>query len=464
MLPLAFVDIETTGSNFDRDQITEVAVVTLINGEIQYYETLINPNSYLPVYIQTLTGITPEMLHDKPVFADIAPELHEQLSQKIFIAHNARFDYGFLKSAFHQVGLEFRPKVVCTVKLSRLLFPSEKKHNLDSIIKRCGLINASRHRAMGDALTLLQFWQHCERKFGTQRVIEAAQSILGRPSLPPHIDAQLINSIPDSPGVYIFYGENNECLYIGKSKTIKTRVLSHFQSATTNRKEAKLSMQIRHIDWIETSGELGALLLESDLIKKRLPLLNIRLRKTSTLFAWQLNKTSSGYLSPNLISKNDLSPGFQDNLYGLFKSKREATNSLKDLAEKNSLCDAILGLESVKAGQPCFAYQLKRCAGDCVGKGNQNSHNLKLTTALQHLKISKWPYENPVAIKEGDVCHVFDKWCYLGSARTDEEIHDLLNTGTAQFDQDIYKIVRRCLVSTGGLKLFQLRPRVESSC
>ncbi len=456
MQPLAFVDIETTGSNFERDRITEVAVAILDGNEIEYWETLLNPQTTIPTFIQSLTGISPAMVQDKPLFSEIGPQIYRQLDQKIFVAHNARFDYGFLKAAFQTIGLNFRPKVVCTVKLSRFLFPHEKKHNLDSILGRYGIINTARHRAMGDAKAILQFWQFCEKTFGAQRIHEAVEALLGKQSLPPHIDGKIIEAIPNTPGVYLFYGENKECLYIGKSKNIKTRVLSHFQSSLKQRKEAKLSLQIREIDWIETSGELGALLLESELIKKKLPLMNIRLRKTTSLYAWQLTTVSSGYIIPTLISKRDLEPGLQESLYGLFKSRRDALNYIKGIAEKHFLCESIMGLESTKPGQSCFAFQLKKCSGDCIGQGNQELHNLKLTTALEHLRLHKWPYRAAIAIKEGEVCHVFDKWCYLGASKTQEDIEDLVNNATPEFDQDVYKIAKKHLSCVAKQQVFHL--------
>ena len=456
MQPLAFVDIETTGSNFERDRITEVAIATLQGNQTEYWETLLNPEILIPTFIQSLTGISSQMVQNKPLFSEIGPEIYRHLDQKIFVAHNARFDYGFLKAAFQNIGLNFKPKVVCTVKLSRLLFPQEKKHNLDSILERYSIVNTARHRAMGDAKAILQFWQHCEKEFGAQRILEAVQTLLGKQSLPPHIDGKIIEAIPDTPGVYLFFGENKECLYIGKSKNIKTRVLSHFQSSLKQRKEAKLSLQIREIDWIETSGELGALLLESELIKKRLPLMNIRLRKTSSMHAWQLTPSPSGYLIPTLISKRDLEPGLQENLYGLFKSRRDALNYMRGITEKYCLCEAVMGLESTKPGQSCFAFQLKKCSGDCVGQGNQQLHNLKLTTALENLRLQKWPYRAAVAIKEGEVCHVFDQWCYLGASKTLDDTEDLVKNATPEFDQDIYKIAKKHLSSVAKQQVFEL--------
>ena len=195
---LAFVDIETTGSNFDRDRITEIGIKTLASNQIEVWERLINPQTFIPQNIQRLTGISPHMVENQPSFEQIARELKEELEGKIFIAHNARFDYGFIKASFKRVGIDFKPKVLCTVKLSRLLFPIQARHNLDTIISSHGLKVSARHRALGDADLLLQFWRVCESKFGTEKLNEVINQLVGNPSLPPNIDKELIDSTPVS--------------------------------------------------------------------------------------------------------------------------------------------------------------------------------------------------------------------------------------------------------------------------
>jgi DNA polymerase-3 subunit epsilon len=173
---------------------------------------------------------------------------------------------------------------------------------------------------------------------------------VGSSSLPPHIQQSDINAIPDTPGCYIFYGENNATLYIGKSLSMRSRVMSHFHSALTDRKEMKLSQQVHHIDFIETSGELGALILESKLIKERMPSMNIKLRRSTDLCAWQLKEDHTGLQKPVLITHKHLQPGLQDDLYGLFYNKKEARGYLAAVAKKYQLCEALLGLEKVDEG------------------------------------------------------------------------------------------------------------------
>ena len=445
---LAFVDIETTGSHFDRDRITEIGIKTLRDGEIEVWERLIDPQTYIPQNIQRLTGISPAMVKGQPSFSELAEDLKKELDGKIFVAHNARFDYGFIKASFKRIGIDFKSKVLCTVKLSRLLFPDQPRHNLDAIISAHGLQVSARHRALGDADLLLQFWRVCESKFGKARLTEAMNQLIGNASLPSNIDQALIDSIPDSPGCYIFYGENKTPLYIGKSVSLRSRVMGHFQGALTQRKEMKLSLQVRDIDWIETSGELGALILESRLIKERMPSMNIKLRRTKDLCAWSLEEDSTGVLIPSLVTHHHLAPGLQDNLYGLFYSKREAHSYLKAIAKKYHLCEALLGLEKRIEGKSCFGYQVKQCGGACINITPINLHNLQLKTAMELFKVQVWPYSGPIAIKEGGEMIVVDKWCYLGTAINQDELYELAQSGEAEFDLDVYKLVKKALSGT----------------
>ncbi len=453
---LAFVDIETTGSHFERDRITEIGIKTLINGEVKAWERLINPGTFIPQNIQRLTGISPQMVLDQPGFEELAEQIKKELEGKIFVAHNAQFDYGFIKASFKRIGIDFKPKVLCTVKLSRLLFPDQARHNLDTIIKAHDLHVSARHRALGDADLLLQFWRVCERLVGKDRLLKAINQLLGNMTLPPNIDQCLVDSIPDNPGCYIFYGENKVPLYIGKSISLRSRVMSHFQGALTQRKEMKLLLQVKDIDWIETGGELSALILESRLIKERMPSMNIKLRRSKDLCAWSLNKDATGLLKPFLITHQDLLPGVQDNLYGLFYCKREANSYLKAIAKKYRLCEALLGLEKFESGKPCFGFQVKQCGGACIGLTSTEMHNLQLQTVLELYKIKIWPYRGPIAIKDGAEMIVLDKWCYLGIAINQDEIYELADSGEAEFDLDIYKIVKKAINGAYKNQIIQL--------
>ncbi|MGV0952209.1 MAG: exonuclease domain-containing protein [Azonexus sp.] len=442
MRPLAFVDLETTGATATADRVTEIGIIEVDeDGSVREWQQLVNPGTRIPAFIEQLTGISNAMVADAPPFEAVAEETLRRLEGRLFIAHNARFDYGFLKNEFKRLGVTFRAPVLCTVKLSRTLFPEHKRHNLDSLIERHGLQAEARHRALADAQLIHQFWQKIHVDRNSDDIEAALKAQNARPSLPPHLDAGIVDELPDTPGVYLFYGDNNLPLYVGKAKDIRQRVLSHFSADHSSAKEMALSQQIKRIDWIETAGEIGALLKEATLVKQLLPSHNRQLRKNDDLCTWTLVDEGDGWLRPELATARDLDMGIRSSCYGLFKSSKEATEVLRALAVEHHLCDALLGLEKTTPGKPCFGYQIKRCKGACVGSEPYAKHTMRLVGALTRLKLVTWPLNGPAIIREGDEAHLIDGWRYLGTARSDDELNALLATGRPQFDRDTYKIL-----------------------
>ena len=444
-----FLDVETTGSTATRDRVTEVAWVLLDGetGQVTKESHLVNPDARIPAFIQQLTGITDDMVADAPRFSAIAPRLAAAMDGAVFVAHNARFDYGFVKNEFKRIGQSVRAPVLCSVKLSRLFFPAEKRHNLDAVMARHQLQADSRHRALTDADLIYQFWLDLQQRFGPQKVLDAAKSLISQSSWPSHLDADALDEMPDTPGVYIFYGEKRFTLYVGKSKHLRQRVLSHFSGDHAHGKELSLSMQVRQIEWHETPGEIGALLLEASLVKQLAPTHNVRLRRNKSLCAWRFSTETNA--PPSLVWTQDLDAGAQDDLYGLFTSQRHAQTWLTALAETHQLCKGRLGLEKVKPKQPCFGRQLRQCKGVCVGEEAPNLHDLRLLAAMVDRKVATWPFAGPVGFVERSkdktqtAIHVVDRWCYLGTATQEGECADLLETARPQFDPDIYKILRK---------------------
>lgn len=441
---LAFVDLETTGAIAGRDRITEIGIVLVDDHGVREWSRLVNPQTRIPLFIEQMTGITNAMAAEAPPFAAVAEQVTDLLDGRLFIAHNARFDYGFLKNEFQRIGLPFRPKVLCTVKLSRTLFPQYHHHNLDSLIERHSLVVADRHRALADAQLLHQFWKRLYEQFPPTVIEAAIEQSTRRTRLPSHIDPLLIDELPERAGVYWFYGDNDLPLYIGKSVNIRQRVLAHFAADHRHPKEMSLSQQLRRIDWQETAGELGALLLEAKLIKQLQPTHNQRLRRKNALCAWQLIEQNDR-LKPVLIWADDLNFGELHNLYGLYHSSKDAQQALRKLAEQHRLCLALLGIEKTAPGRPCFAHQLQKCLGACVGRESQLQHTTRLVSAMQSLKIASWPYPGAIGVREGDELHVLDRWCYLGTAKTEKEAYELLSTAQPIFDRDSYRLLSKTL-------------------
>ena len=455
---LVFLDLETTGTNPISDRITEIGLVEVdAAGHATHWSSLVNPGVGIPAFIQSLTGISNDMVRDAPTFEELAPALHDRLRGALFIAHNARFDYGFLRNAFSEAGLPYKADVLCTVKLSRALYPKERKHNLDTLIERHQLQPDGRHRALADADLLWQLWQKLHVALPADTIEKALQTLLQRPSLPSHLPADALDEIPDTPGVYLFYGENDLPLYVGKSVHLRQRVLSHFNADHKLYKDMRLSQQLHRIEWRETAGEVGALLLEAQLVKDLQPIHNRKLRRQGDLCAWRLDEDLEGDITPVLTFAQDADFGHAGRLYGLFSSKRKAESTLRELAESHQLCLVQLGLESRSGpNKPCFAWQLKRCKGVCCGREAPSFHRARLEAALASLHVKTWPYAGAVGLIETlgertDV-HVVSNWCYLGTARTEDQVWSLLSEAPSRpaFDLDTYKILSKALLGTGS--------------
>lgn len=445
MQSLAFVDLETTGATATADRITEIGIVEVDESGVREWSQLVNPEAPIPVFIQRMTGITDDMVREAPTFDRLAGEVLARLQGRLFIAHNARFDYGFLKNEFRRAGYDFRATVLCTVKLSRRLFPQYPRHNLDALIERHGLQAQGRHRALADAQLIHQFWDLVRESRSDEDLAALVKELTARPSLPAQLDPGVVDDLPEGPGVYIFYGEDDLPLFVGRAKDIGRRVLTHFVGDHPSTREMSLARQVRRIDWTVTGGEIGAQLKEIALIAQLRPTLNRQGRRNDELCAIALVDHGGGLVNAEIVYARDVDFGRQGNLYGLFRNGREATGVLAELAAAHSLCHAVLGLEKVTAGRPCFAHQVRKCKGICVGAEAPAAHTFRLVQALARLHLPRWPYAGPACIREGDDVHVVDGWCYLGSARSEDELWPLLEQSRPSFDRDTYRILVRAV-------------------
>jgi DNA polymerase-3 subunit epsilon len=455
--PLAIVDLETTGGSASWDRITEIAVMEIDGFEVtSEWSTLVNPETTIPAEIQALTGITNDMVAGAPRFAALAEELFERLGGRVFIAHNARFDYGFLRREFERTGRKFLAKTLCTVRLSRRLYPEQSRHNLDSLIERHGIDCRARHRALGDADALWQFLRIAAADHGPEILAVAARQITKRTTLPPHIDRSMVDAVPEAPGVYLFYGEGPAPLYIGKSINLRQRVLAHFSADLRSEKEMHLAREVRRIEWQRTAGELGALLREARLVKALAPAFNRHLKRPDGLCGFVFDGKTL-----RLAASNEIDAETLPLVHGLFRSRRAALQALRDLADEERFCLQTLGMEpaSARAGA-CFRHQLGRCAGVCAGKENVHLHHARFGMALGRFRAAEWRHRGALGVVEKDRAndstdvHVVDRWCYLGTASSDAELGELLESrrrllSDAPFDYDHYRILTRHLGKRG---------------
>jgi len=476
--PLAIVDLETTGAHPAWDRVTEIAVLEIEDGDVTAeWSTLVNPGMPIPGAIQALTGISNAMVADAPRFAELAEDLYARLAGRVFVAHNARFDYGFLRNEFERSGIRFSAKTLCTVRLSRRLYPEHTRHNLDSLIARHGIVCRARHRALGDAEAVWQFLRTALAEHGEGVVGTAARQIARQPSIPAHLERVAIDAIPDAPGVYLLYGEREVPLYVGKSLAMRSRVLSHFADNLRSAREMQLAREVRRIDFQRTAGELGALLREAQLVKELAPVFNRQLRRVSDLCGFVLEARTDPPGNPvqalRLVGAAELDAPLVAALRGVFRSKRSALAALRGLADEHGLCLQTLGFEAARKRKgACFRHQIRRCAGVCAGRESLASHQARLAVALGKLKALAWPWKGPIGIVERDEkqktgsdpdaveseVHVVHHWCWLGTARSESDIEALLDQARRpQFDLDNYRILQRHLAK-GKARVVELGP------
>jgi DNA polymerase-3 subunit epsilon len=470
---LAFVDLETTGGNAAHHRITEVAVVRVHDGELaDEWSSLVNPECPIPAYIAQFTGISDDMVAGAPRFAEIAAEVLRKLQGAVFVAHNARFDYSFLRSEFRRLDMPFSAKTLCTVKLSRRLFPEHVHHNLDAVMKRHGLVCSARHRALGDAQVLRDFWFKLRREVPQAALGATVQSVLGAPKLPAHLPADFADDLPEGHGAYRLYGEDGTLLYVGKSHALRTRVLDQLAGGDAESGQHKLWRLVRHIDWVETAGELGALLREAEWIKVQKPQYNRRAKNQARSYTLRASAAPGAAIAMPAAAQaiDSVDPADLEQCFGVFHSDKDARKALGDIARAQRLCLKVLGLED-GAGS-CLAYQIGQCRGACVGKEPLMLHDLRVRLALSSLKLKQWPFPGRIALREHDPrsgefqgapggdLHVIDHWTYLGTARSEDELAVLrARPAGAGFDVDVYRILVRYFSSHPKLDWIDLRDR-----
>lgn len=461
--PLAVVDIETTGGNAMYGRIIDIAVIRLERGRVvKEFHSLVNPDRFIPHEIEQLTGITNEDVYHAPMFHSIARELFTMLAGALFVAHNARFDYGFIKNEFRRLGREFSARCLCTVKLSKKLFPAYRHHDLDSMLQRHQIVCRDRHRALGDARALLEVLCALERETSRELFTNAVNAILKTSSLPAHLDKEVIEELPETPGVYLFYGKANELLYVGKSVCIRDRVMSHFSGDHRSSREMEMAQQVARIEARKTSGELGALLLESQLIKELRPVYNVASRSHRDIVLARRVLSPNGYARIELEKVHEIAIDLEAPIMGIFKSIKQAKEYLAASAKEYRLCHKLLGLE--RTHSYCFAYHLHQCSGACVGEEEAATYNRRVEEAFASRRIKAWPFNGGIIIEERNPvtnegqAFVIDNWCLLSSFTFNEFGQTELFRRTPRFDYDSYKIILRYISNLQNLRTIRQVP------
>lgn len=372
----AIIDIETTGGSYTASRITEIAVI-IHDGlsVVDKFTTLINPEVKIPYHITRLTGISNEMVANAPKFYDIAKQLIEFTKDKIFVAHNVGFDYGFIREEYKSLGYDFSLPKLCTVQLSRKLLPGKRSYSLGNLCEELNIGNKARHRAEGDAIATTELFElllrvkneHPQYKnFGIEQLTR---------KVPFAKSNALIEKLPEETGVYYFYNDKGDIIYIGKSNNMRQRALSHFRNSTS-KKAINLMNSIVNVDFTVTGSELVALLLESHEIKTHKPLFNHAKRRSAFNYGIETFDDLNGYKNLRLIKvTNESSP------IASFATHDAAKDYLYELVNEYTLCQKLSGLYDSQAA--CFNYQLKQCNGACINKEPAETYNQRVLQAIE---------------------------------------------------------------------------------
>ncbi len=380
----AIVDIETTGLSPANEKITEIAIF-IHDGEkvVDEFSTLINPEKKIPYRIIQMTGINNQMVESAPKFYEVAKQIIELTEGKIVVGHNVRFDYGFIKNEYKSLGYIYERKTLDTIKLSRKLIPGRKSYSLGRLCKDLEIENAARHRAAGDALAttklfelLLSFDNHPE-----DINLKGIQSGINR---------SFVENLPSKAGVYYFYNNDKELIYVGKSINIHDRVLSHLNN-NLHKKGIEMKNQMVDVDYQITGSELVALLLESDEIKKNQPKFNQSQKRTYFNYGLYSFIDEEGYKNLKIIRIID-----EVNPIYTYGSQQEGKEHLTKLCEDNTLCQKLCGLYDTSGA--CFHYQIHSCKGACICEENHVEYNQRVEEALDNYQFK---HQNFFVIDKG---------------------------------------------------------------
>ncbi len=350
----AIIDIETTGGSPKQDKITEIGIVFHNGNEIiDSWQTLINPERSIPDYITRITGIDNMMVQDAPKFYEIARDLVELTEDCIFVAHNVRFDYGFIAEEFRQLGYTFSKKKLCTVQMSRRAFPELPSHSLGNLTRHFSIPLENHHRALADATATAHLFDLILKSDYYTRVnpINGRKS-LKEQQLPASVSLDKLNNIPSRPGVYYFKDKDDKIIYIGKSKQLNKRIYDHF--ADQSERAARLQSAVHDIDYIITGNELAALLIESYDIKKYQPTFNKAQKKKAFKYVIAADKEVHDDL-PVVVSLGKVNGQI---IYRYYLRKKDAAASLRMVCHEVGLCPCALEQHDKDL---CLQYKLQLC-------------------------------------------------------------------------------------------------------
>jgi DNA polymerase-3 subunit epsilon len=375
------VDIETTGGGPKTSRITEIAMYKH-DGERVLDEliSLIDPEMRIPEFIVRLTGINDRMVQGQPKFFEIAKDIIEFSEGCVFVAHNVGFDYGILRHEFKRLGYDYRRPHLCTVRLARHVLPGKESYSLGKLTRSLGIPLNGRHRAGGDALATATLFEllHREDHLAIGGYIKEE---LNPKILHPNLDREALDELPEKTGIYLLYNDTNQLIYIGKSKSIKTRIEQHLRNSST-KKGLVMGKEIARIDFELTGSELLALIQESILVKKHRPPYNQKLKKTRFPFGLYRYEDAHGYIRFTI----DRVSRFQTIPLASFTTKQEGARFLTRKTEEFELCQKLTELYPTQ--HACFHYSIKKCRGACIQEESTENYNERALAFISRLELT----------------------------------------------------------------------------
>ena len=367
----AIVDIETTGGYADNHRVTEIAIYHHDGSRItDMFHTLVNPGRKIPYFITGLTGIDAAMVSDAPAFEDVAKEIYQWLMGRIFVAHNAHFDYSFIKKEFEEAGIAWSTKKLCTVRLSRKIIPGLESYSLGRLAESLGIRIPNRHRAGGDAEATAKIFDVLLKRDSTGVIAKALKRNSGETILPPNLDKREFEKLPAKPGVYYFHDAHGHVIYVGKAINIKKRIAGHFTGEAREWNRSNIRNEIHSIHYELTGSELIALILESQEIRRLWPKYNLAQKYKVEEWGVFDYEDRNGYLR---FCVNSVSRGARALI--TFTSKGDAWNFMWEKVKEFDLCPKLSGLQLAKG--LCYSHQSGTCKGACIGVESVKEYNKK---------------------------------------------------------------------------------------
>jgi DNA polymerase-3 subunit epsilon len=364
------VDLETTGGRAGPGTIIEIGAYRMVGRRLtESFSTLVRPQGgVVPRFITGLTSITTEMVREAPPIEDVLPGFREFMGERVMVAHNAAFDFGFLDFEYRRIfGIGLSNPVLCTLKMSRRFMPSLKRRRLDLLAEHFGLSLEGRHRGLGDArmaAELLSIFLEMAQRMGITRLDRLLDDHHRGPAgrrIERHVTAEEIAAIGHAPGVYMMRNERGDLLYVGKARRLRERVSSYF-TASVKAKTAELVSHVYKIETRPTRSPLEAALDEARLIRELKPPYNRMLKSAAPAYFIKLDLMDE---FPRVTISTKMSARRGVMHLGPLVGRRGVEASVRALARMLGLRTCAGKLAPSKDFSPCIYGQMGHCSAPC---------------------------------------------------------------------------------------------------